>query len=226
MQPYFLPYVGYFQLIGAVDAFVVYDNIKYTKKGWINRNRMLLNGSDATFSLPLRARSDTLDIRERELAPDFNRARLLAQFEGAYRRAPHFAGNRSWLERVVMAPAVNLFEYLHHSLAETCAHLGLRTPLVVSSSVAADHSLKSEDRVLAICRAMGATTYINPIGGTELYSRERFASEGIELRFLRALPFEYPQFGAAFVPWLSILDVLMFNPAGAVRERLAHYEFA
>ena len=58
MQPYFLPYIGYFQLIEAADVFVVYDNIKYTKKGWINRNRMLRNGSDMVFSLPLKKDSD------------------------------------------------------------------------------------------------------------------------------------------------------------------------
>eukprot|EP01036_Dinobryon_divergens_P050949 gene50949-68197_t len=72
MQPYFLPYIGYFQLIAAVDLFVVYDNIKYTKKGWINRNRLLQNGTDAVFSLPLKKDSDALDVRERELAADFN----------------------------------------------------------------------------------------------------------------------------------------------------------
>src|SRR5215467_5703628 len=91
MQPYFLPYIGYFQLIGAVDLFIVYDNIKYTKKGWINRNRMLLNGKDVMFSLPLRSASDSLDIRERELAADFSRDKLLKQIEGAYRRAPYFS---------------------------------------------------------------------------------------------------------------------------------------
>lgn len=227
MQPYFLPYIGYFQLIGAVDAFVVYDNIKYTKKGWINRNRMLQNGADATFSLPLRQGHDSLDIREREIAPDFNRSKLLAQFHGAYRKAPHFAATFAWLEQVVRFEAANLFDYLHHSIARTCAHLGLATPLVVSSGIGADHSLKGEERVKAICRAMGADLYLNPIGGLELYSRESFARDGIELRFQRALPFEYPQFGQPFVPWLSIADVLMFNPRDEVRERiLTHYELA
>ena len=91
MQPYFLPYIGYFQLIAGVDMFIIYDNIKYTKKGWINRNRMLLNGKDAMFSLPLKNASDSLDIRERELTEDFNQEKLLSQFKGAYRQAPQFA---------------------------------------------------------------------------------------------------------------------------------------
>src|SRR5262245_23898499 len=91
MQPYLLPYIGYFQLISAVDVFVVYDNIQYTKKGWINRNRLLRSGEPALFSLPLKSDSDVLDIRERELATDFDPGRLMRQFEGAYRRAPQFA---------------------------------------------------------------------------------------------------------------------------------------
>src|ERR1700680_880113 len=90
MQPYFFPYIGYFQLIDSVDLFIVYDNIKYTKKGWINRNRILLNGKDVTLSLPLKSDSDFLDIRDRELAADFNREKLVNQLSGAYRRAPYF----------------------------------------------------------------------------------------------------------------------------------------
>ena len=101
MQPYFLPYIGYFQLIGAVDLFVVYDQIKYTKKGWINRNRMLLNGADATFSLPLRKAADSLDIVDRQLAADFNRTKLLAQFYGAYRTAPYFDQTYPLLDALV-----------------------------------------------------------------------------------------------------------------------------
>ena len=83
MQPYFLPYVGYWQLLAAVDEFIVYDNIKYTKKGWINRNRMLRNGEDVMFSLPLQGASDSLDIVERELSDSFDREKLLSQFSGA-----------------------------------------------------------------------------------------------------------------------------------------------
>src|SRR5690554_5299659 len=99
MQPYFLPYLGYYQLIAAVDVFVVYDNIKYTKKGWINRNRFLLNGQDAVFSLSLRKDSDSLDVRQRQLSPAFERAKLLNQFRGAYGSAPYFEETYALLER-------------------------------------------------------------------------------------------------------------------------------
>lgn len=217
MQPYFLPYIGYFQLIAAVDTFIVYDNIKYTKKGWFNRNRMLLNGADAMFSLPLKKDSDSLDVVQRELAVDFDRKKLLNQFKGAYGRAPLFEQNYPLLERIVRYEETNLFRYIHHSISELCAHLGIKTMIKISSEINIDHALKGQDKVLALCAATGADTYINSIGGLDLYAKEDFYARGIELKFIKARPFEYVQLGAPFVPWLSIIDVLMFNSLNTVR---------
>ena len=217
MQPYFLPYIGYFQLIASVDQFIVYDNIKYTKKGWINRNRMLLNGIDAMFSLPLKKGSDSLDVVERELAADFDRTKLLNQFKGAYGRAPQFELTYPVLERIVRHEDVNLFRYIHHSIVRLCKHLGIKTEIKISSEIAIDHGLKGQDKVLALCMATGADTYINTIGGVELYAKDDFRIQGIDLQFIKARPFESAQFGAPFVPWLSIVDVLMFNPLNTVR---------
>jgi hypothetical protein len=221
MQPYFLPYIGYYQLIAAVDTFIVYDNIKYTKKGWINRNRFLLNGVDAYFTLPLKKDSDSLDVVERELTAEFDRGKLLNQFKGAYARAPYFTKTFPLLEDIVRCEERNLFGYIHHSIVEMCAHLGINTEIRRSSEIAFDQRLKSQDKVLALCRALGAKTYINPIGGTELYGREDFSAQGIKLEFIKSKAFEYVQFGAPFVPWLSIVDVLMFNPIDTVREWVA-----
>lgn len=217
MQPYFLPYIGYFQLIAAVDLFIVYDNIKYTKKGWINRNRMLLNGSDAMFSLPLRKDSDSLDVVHRQLAADFDRTKLLNQFKGAYGRAPQFELTYPVLERIVRHEDDNLFRYIHHSIVRLCEHLGIKTEIKISSEITIDHDLKGQDKVLSLCEAAGADTYINTVGGVELYAKYDFRIQGIDLQFIKARPFEYAQFGVPFVPWLSIVDVLMFNPLNTVR---------
>ena len=217
MQPYFLPYIGYFQLIAAADQFIVYDNIKYTKKGWINRNRMLQNGKDVMFSLPLKSDSDFLDVCERELAADFNRDKLLNQLKGAYRRAPYFDQTFPLVEQIVRHEELNLFRFLHHSIVRTCEHLGITTKIRVSSDIAIDHGLKNQDKVLALCEAVGANTYVNAIGGMELYAKEAFLDKGIELKFIKSGPFEYPQFGDAFVPWLSIVDVMMFNSLDAIQ---------
>lgn len=220
MQPYFLPYIGYFQLIAAADVFVVYDNIKYTKKGWINRNRMLQNGRDVTFSLPLKKGSDSLDIAERELAADFDRDKLLNQFRGAYRQAPYFERTFPLIEQIVRHEDANLFRFLLHSIVKTCGHLGISTKIRISSEIPIDHGLKSQDKVLALCEAVGATTYVNAIGGMELYSKDAFLGKGVELKFIKSKPFEYAQFGNGFMPWLSIVDVMMFNPVDAISENV------
>lgn len=216
MQPYFLPYIGYFHLLASVDQFILYDNIKYTKKGWINRNRLLVNGTDAMFSLPLKKDSDALNVVQRELAEDFDRTKLLNQFRGAYGGAPWFEQNYPLLNRIVRHEDPNLFRYIHHSIVRLCEHLGIKTEIRISSEIAIDHELKGPNKVLAFCKAVGADTYINAIGGVDLYDRADFRSQGINLQFLKAKPFEYVQFGAPFVPWLSIVDVLMFNSLNTI----------
>jgi len=168
MQPYFFPYIGYFQLIAAVDRFVLYDNVKYTKKGWINRNRYLVGGKDAVLTIPLKGDSDYLEVRQRLIAEDFDRRRLLARIEQAYRNAPYFEPAFALFAQAVSNPDRNLFGFVHQSIADVCGHLGITTPLVRSSEVAIDHSLRGEEKVVAICRETGASVYINAIGGLEL----------------------------------------------------------
>ena len=220
MQPYFFPYIGYFQLIAAVDMFILYDNIKYTKKGWINRNRMLQNGKDVMFSLPLKSDSDTLDVRDRELAADFNREKMLNQFKGAYRCAPYFSQTFPLLEQIVRYEDRNLFRFLHHSIIKTCEHMGITTEIKISSEIAINHGMKNQDKVLALCESIGASTYVNAIGGMELYSKKLFQKKSIELKFIRSKPLEYTQFGDEFVPWLSTIDVMMFNSIETIKESL------
>lgn len=224
MQPYFLPYLGYWQLLAAVDRFVVYDNIEYTKKGWINRNRFLRNGADATFTLPLKKGSDFLDVRERSLADDFNPATLLSPFRESYRKAPFFDAVFPMIETIVTAAPRNLFEYLLNSLVMTAAYLEIKTPIIVSSTVPVDHRLKAGDKVLAVCGALGANRYLNAIGGRTLYEADAFAAAGVELKFIQSRPVMYPQFGQPFVPGLSILDVMMFNSPDTVRRLLGEYD--
>lgn len=211
MQPYFLPYIGYFQLIASVDKFVIYDNIKYTKKGWINRNRMLKNGADKVFSLPLAKASDSLDIIERELAADFAREKLLNQFRGSYNKAPYFSDVWPIIEGLVRSKDNNLFWYIASSISAICDYLDITTEILVSSDIDAEHDLKGQERVISICRSLNASTYINPIGGLDLYRLDEFAEAGVDLKFLQSSEVSYTQFGGSFVPWLSIIDILMFN---------------
>ncbi len=222
MQPYFLPYIGYFQLINAVDEFVIYDNIEFTKKGWINRNRILVNGRDAYITLPLKNDSDYLDVRERFLADgwDKDKVAMLNRISGAYRKSPNFEIVYSMLEKCVLFEERNLFKFILNSLNLVLEYLEIKTPVIISSAISINHELKSEKKVVALCLSRHATEYINPIGGVNLYKKDDFQREGIGLSFLKSNNFVYQQFGHEFVPWLSIIDVIMFNPREAIKSYL------
>ena len=226
MQPYLFPYIGYFQLINSVDAFVIYDNIQFSKKGWINRNRILVNGTDAYITLPLKKDSDYLNVVDRQLSDDWpqERKKMLNRITESYRKAPYFAEVFPVIEKAILHEDRNLFGFILHSLQLTCEHLEISTPLVISSSVEIDHSLKAEKKVIALCQALKADTYINPIGGVELYDKAGFKAEGIDLQFLKANAIPYPQLKNEFVPFLSIIDVLMFNSRESLK-RIIREEF-
>jgi hypothetical protein len=183
---------------------------------------MLLNGADTTFSLPLKKDSDYLNVVDRELSSDFNRQKFLNQMRGAYIKAPQF--NMVWplLEKIVMYENKNLFQYIYNSIIEICSYLDIKTRICLSSNLAINHELKAQDKVIAICKAVNATIYINTSGGIDLYSKEVFFENGVELNFIKALPFEYEQLGNEFVPWLSIIDVLMFNSHDSIKECLTN----
>ncbi len=224
MQPYYCPYIGYWQLMNAVDEFVVYDNIKYTKRGWINRNRFLQNGKDAFFTINLKKDSDFLDIKDRILSNVFDKKRRFNLFEASYRKAPYFKEIIALFESILFYDETNLFKYIYHSIEEICKFLNIETKLIISSEINIDHNLKSQDKVLAICQNLGATEYLNPIGGLELYSKETFYEQGIELKFIKSKPIKYKQFNNEFVPWLSIIDVMMFNSKEDISKILNQFE--
>lgn len=225
MQPYFLPYIGYFQLMNLVDEFVIYDNIQYTKKGWINRNRMLSNGKDVYFTIPLQKGSDYLDVRERELSDTFPQEResTLRRIKESYKKTPEFQKAYPVIEKCFMNDEKNLFKFILFSLNQLRDYLGISANLVVSSEISMNHNLKSEDRVIEICKKRGASRYINPIGGVELYDKSRFKDQGIELSFLRANNIQYSQGNIEFVPFLSILDVIMFNDTKVISKHLLNF---
>ncbi len=224
MQPYFLPYIGYWQLINAVDSFVIYDNIQYTKKGWFNRNRFLLNGKDSLFTIPLKKDSNFLDVNERIISPDFNKRKLLSQLQNAYAKAPYKKEIMPFIEDIINYQNDNLFQYIYNSVAKIVDFLDINTNITVSSTININHEYKSKDKVIALCKALNAKTYINPIGGTKLYNKAEFEENGINLKFIKTNQIEYKQFNNVFVPNLSIIDVLMFNSKEEVKEMLNQYK--
>jgi len=220
MQPYFFPYIGYFQLINSVDLFITYDNIKYTKKGWINRNRILENGKAKIISLPLKNASDFLDIREREISENFSSQKLLNTIYSSYRKAPQLDIAFEQIEKIIRYDEKNLFKFLHHSISVVCNYLKIKTPIKISSEIKINHELKGSEKVLALCRAVEADSYINAIGGVELYSKLDFINQNIDLKFIKPNLFAYQQYRNDFIPWLSIIDVMMFNSAETINKTL------
>ena len=222
MQPYLFPYIGYFQLMNVVDEFIVYDNIQFTKKGWINRNRILVNGTDSYITAPLKDDSDYLNIVDRRLADTWplSKKKILNRISETYKKAPCFASAYPLVEEAIACEENNLFKFIFHSLVLIKEYLDIQTPLIVSSSVSIDHALRSEDKVIELCKARKADSYINPIGGVELYDKGRFESNRITLQFIKTSDFVYQQFNNDFVPFLSIIDVIMFNSKQKTREYL------
>ena len=225
MQPYFLPYVGYFHLINSVDEFVIYDNIQYTKKGWINRNRILVNGSDKILTLPLKKDSDYLDVKDRFLADswDKEKIKMLNQIKAAYRKAPYYDKVLPIISSIFELPNTNLFEFILGSLHLLNSYLRISTKITISSDVNIDHTLKGRDKVVAICKKLNGSTYVNAIGGQELYDIQDFKNKGLDLMFIKSPFLDYKQYNDKFIPWLSILDVLMFNKRRDIGDYLNNY---
>lgn len=226
MQPYFLPYIGYWQLINAVDTFVVYDNIQFSKSGWFHRNNILVNGTRTLFTIPLKKDSDYLDVRDRKLSDSSNIEinKIISRIKNNYKKAPYFNDAFPLIQDILLFSEKNLFEYILNSITKICSYLEIKTPILKSSDVHIDHSLRSQNKVIAISKALKADIYINPIGGVSLYDRNTFKNYKVELLFLKAEMIEYSQFCSTFEPSLSIVDVMMFNNVATIQKMLTRFK--
>ena len=224
MQPYFFPYIGYWQLINAVDKYVIYDDVNYIKGGWINRNRILINDKPGFINLKMDGASPNKLINEIQVSSDNRwKSKLLKTIELSYKKAPFFEKVYPIVEEIINFDEVNLALYLENSIKKIAEHLDIKTEFIISSSINKDNSLKGQDKVIEICKSLGAKEYYNAIGGVELYSAENFNYYGIELRFLRTEYIEYKQFKNDFSPYLSIIDVMMFNSKEEIMNILDMY---
>src|SRR5690606_16668209 len=221
MQPYFFPYIGYFQLINAVDKFICYDDVNFIKRGWINRNKLLINGKDNYISVPLKKASQNKKINEIIIDDEQDwRGKLLKTISLNYGKAPHFNHVFPWVKELLSAHFSYIHELALSSIEHSCQYLGITKPIVRSTSVYQNDDLKGQDRILSICKKENATTYINPIGGITLYDKDMFRKNNLELKFIQSKEIRYEQGTGEFVPWLSILDVMMHNSAPEVQSYL------
>lgn len=225
MQPYIFPYIGYFQLINAVDKFIIYDDVNFINKGWINRNRILVNGKDCLFTIPLKEASQNKLINSIEVNWDSAwKSKFLKTIEQSYKKAPYYQQVLPLIEGLLNTEKSIFSEIIFENLTQVCQYLEIKTEIVPSSSIYHNTHLKAQERIIDICVQEKTDTYINPIGGLELYDKAAFQAIGKELFFIKSKAIRYTQFKNEFVPWLSIIDILMFNSPEHISTLLNDYE--
>jgi len=187
IQPYLFPYIGYFQLINAVDKFVIYDDVNYIKGGWVNRNNLLVNNQKYLFTITLNQPSPFKLINEIIIKDEFNK--LLKTLYHSYLKAPYYNQTFNLLNKIFSYRKRNLGEFITNSIKEISKYLGITTEIVVSSQLKKNNNLKNKEKVIHICEALNASKYINAIGGQALYNKVEFANHNIDLKFLKQIRF-------------------------------------
>lgn len=221
MQPYFFPYLGYFQLIHSVDTFVIYDDVNYIKRGWVNRNYVLAGREKSRLTLQLDGASQNLQINQIKVGN--NREKLVKTIQHGYSRAPYFESAFPLVRDIILCKEINLASYLTESLRKLSVYLGIDVKWLLSSELEKNTALRGQGKIIEICNVLGASQYINLPGGRELYEADEFKKHNIELSFLDPKVSSYSQFRNEFVSHLSIIDVMMFNSQEMVKEFVETY---
>lgn len=229
MQPYLFPYIGYFQLINAVDKFVIYDDVNYIKQGWINRNNILSSNGTYLFTLPLKGASSSKlikDITINYMMFEKWKPKFFTTLEQTYKRAPYFENTLAMLKEIFsnIENDMSISSINAISIKVIIDYLGVDTVILDSSTIYNNSNLRSEARVIDIVNKERADIYINLIGGAKLYNKEHFKDNNISLFFQKSILTPYKQFADVFVPNLSIIDVLMFNSKEEVNKLLNNYQ--
>lgn len=223
MQPYFMPYIGYWQLMNAVDKYVIYDDVNYINRGWINRNRILVGGEVKYFNVCMVGASQNRKINEIQIDSNSKLiSKKLKTIEYAYKKAPYFNQVFPIIESILSFKNRNLALYIENSIYSICDYLDIETEIIISSSLNKNNKLKGKEKIINICKILEATEYYNALGGQKLYSYEEFKSCGIKLKFLKSDNITYQQLGNEFQADLSIIDVIMFNSKEQVVDMLLH----
>lgn len=212
MQPYLFPYIGYYQLAAQSDRFVFSNDRKFINGGWINRNRLRVNNEPSLFTVPLKKPSQNCMIDEAEvLLDDRFRHKFMRTLKHHYAHAPHKDAVMALCEDVFADPPATIDQLAKRSVCNVMAYLGLPFDCCDSRGRYGNDHLKGEARVIDTVLKENGTHYLNLPGGRELYNEEHFAKVGLTLGFVEPVNEPYPQAGEPFMPYLSILDVLLWN---------------
>lgn len=223
MQPYFFPYIGYFQLIASVDRFIIYDDVNFIKSGWLNRNRIKINNKYHWYTIPTEKASSYKKIID--IKVKFSADKLLRTIWVNYRKSPYFEKIYHIIEKILTKKSRYLVDYSSSSIIEVCKYLYIPTEIIKSSYRYNNNYLNKEARVIDICLRENADTYINPIGGLGIYHKKNFLKKDIALHFLQTENIVYKQVnGPTFLPNLSIIDLLMNNSPQQIRSFFKLYK--
>lgn len=222
MQPYLFPYVGYFQLIDSVDLFLIYDDVAYIKRGFVNRNDILAPNGVTRFTISVPGASQNKLFTELEFSKDVDKA--LKTIEHSYIKAPYFKN--------IFPIVQDVLEFEERSIADICkkcfvdifSYLGIEKQFKKTSELDYDRSLSARDRLIDLCHQFGADSYVNASGGRKLYDKNDFSKKGVNLEFLDSLQVEYSQGANGFIPNLSIIDILMNCSVEEVKYLLKNYK--
>lgn len=229
MQPYLFPYIGYWQLINAVDEFVILDDVNYIVRGYINRNYILLNGSKYRFTVPIKNASQNRLIMDTKINADIEwKKNFLLTISNAYRKSPKYKVVLPIIEEIINNIDDDLTDYIKYSIQKITCYLGIKTNIIKSSEIKKQTSVKGEKRIIDICKKRNADVYINPSGGRSLYSQSDFQTENVQLKFLDPLVNEivYKQDAKVFIPSLSIIDVMMNVSVDDITQMLEKYKLS
>lgn len=225
MQPYLFPYIGYFQLINAVDKFILYDDVDFIKKGWINRNKILINGIPHLFTIPLNKASQNKLIKEITFVIDENwRSKFIKTIKRSYKKAPFYDKTIQIIEEVIFFKSIYIKDLILKSIVIISEYLDINTKIVESSSIYNNIEKNGQERIIDICLQEDTDVYINPIGGIDIYNKEYFSKNHIQLFFIKSKLDRYKQNSEDFIPWLSIIDVLMNCSKEKIKIMLENYE--
>lgn len=222
MQPYFLPYLGYYSLIKHTDKWIVFDTVQYIRHGWIERNRILKPVEDWQYiAVPLQKHTRDTAIQDVKIREEDWQGKMKRQLEH-YKKAPHYNDTMNVLEKCFDVKTDSISLLNAHTLKCTCHYLGIDFNYEIFSEMdmGIEPVTDAGEWALSISKAYGAGTYINPAAGTALFDKEKFNAAGIELKFLHISLPAYPQQRKVFEPGLSIIDVMMFNSADAINTML------
>lgn len=222
MQPYLLPYIGYWQLINAVDKFVIFDDVNYINKGYINRNKILVEGRPYQFTLELIGASQNKFINEIQLGQNSNK--ILKTIELNYKKSLYFKIVFPLIEEIFNQKEKNLAKFIGYSLKKIIDYLEIEVNFIYSSKIEKNDNLKNQDKIINICENLNANEYVNLIGGLNLYDKRIFVSNNIKLSFIETKKIKYQQFSNKFIPYLSIIDIMMHNNKDFIANMLKKFK--